>query len=116
MKFLGEIADDAVLKELGGRVARYRLNRNLTQEALAREAGVSKRTLHRIEHGHSAQFTNWIRLLRAFDLLENLDIPVPEPAISPIQQMKMLGKERKRASSATKRSGKSEPWTWGDEE
>ena len=116
MEFVSEISDDAVLKELGNRFARYRLNRNLTQDALAREAGVSKRTLHRIEHGHSAQVTNWIRLIRAFDLLENLDVLIPEPVISPIQQVKMLGKERKRASSPTKRTRKNKPWTWGDEE
>ena len=61
--------DPAALAELGRRLARQRLDRNLSQDDLAREAGVSKRTLHRMEHGHSAQMTNWIRVLRALGLL-----------------------------------------------
>ena len=116
MGFGDEISDEMVLEELGSRIARYRLNRNLTQAALAREAGVSKRTLHRIEHGHSAQVTNWIRLIRAFGLLGNLDVLIPEPAISPIQQVKMRGRDRKRASSSQQQRLSGEPWTWGDEE
>lgn len=116
MEFDNEVTDDVVLKEMGDRMARLRLNRNLTQEALAREAGVSKRTIHRIEHGHSAQVANWIRLLRAFGLLENLEALVPQPVMSPIQQVKMRGHDRKRASSPTVRPAGGEPWSWGDEE
>ena len=110
------MSDDAVLVELGNRIARYRLNQNLTQDSLASEAGVSKRTLQRIEHGHSAQVTQWIRLLRALDLLENIETLIPEPVMSPIQQVKMLGKVRKRASLPAVRPGGKKPWTWGDEE
>jgi putative transcriptional regulator len=116
MQFVDELSDEAVLVALGDRIARYRLNRNMTQKALAAEAGVSPRTLHRIEHGQSAQVTNLIRLLRAFNLLENLDALIPGPTISPIQQAKMLGKTRKRASSPAAPSGTNKPWTWGDEE
>ena len=74
------------MQALGRRLARHRLNRNLTQAALAAEAGVSKLTVHRIEQGHSLQAVNLIRILRALGLLDNLDAVVPEPAISPIQQ------------------------------
>ena len=103
------------MQALGRRLARHRLNRNLTQAALAAEAGVSKLTVHRIEQGHSLQAVNLIRILRALGLLDNLDAVVPEPAISPIQQVRMRGRVRQRASS---RSGKPEPsteWSWGDE-
>ncbi|MBK9305199.1 MAG: helix-turn-helix transcriptional regulator [bacterium] len=116
MQRLSGASDDAVLVELGSRIARYRLNQNLTQDMLASEAGVSKRTLQRIEHGHSAQATQWIRLLRALDLLENIESLIPEPVMSPIQQVKMLGKERRRASFPVKRPDEKKPWTWGDEE
>ena len=116
MEFSRESSDEAVLLEFGSRIARHRLNRNLTQDALAREAGVSKRTLHRIEHGQSAQVVQWIRLLRALDLLENLDTLVPGQAVSPLQQVKRQGKQRRRASSPTDQPGESRPWTWGDEE
>ena len=108
-------SDDAALRALGRRLARHRLNRNLTQAEVAAEAGVSTLTVHRIEQGHSLQAANLIRILRALGLLDNLDALVPEPAISPMQQARMRGRIRQRASS---RSGKPEPpteWSWGDE-
>lgn len=116
MKFLERNSDDATLKELGGRIAQYRLNRNWTQDTLAVEAGVSKRTIHRIEHGGSTQASKLVRVLRAFRLLENLEVLIPEPAISPIQQAKMQGKKRKRASSKTDTPEQKKPWSWNNDE
>lgn len=109
-----DISDEAVLKQLGERILQYRLNRNMTQEALAREAGVSGRTINRVEHGHSTQLSNLIRLLRSLGLLENMDALVPKPAISPMQQMKLHGKSRKRASSPDEEESKT--WSWGEDE
>ena len=116
MKFTDDISDSAVLKELGSRVARYRLNNNLTQDAFAREAGVSQRTLIRIEHGESTQTSNLIRIFRALRILENFEALIPEPAISPIQQLQLHGKSRKRASPEPNKSGAKKPWSWGDSE
>lgn len=116
MKFIENNSDDATLKELGHRIAQYRLNRNWTQDALAEEAGVSKRTIHRIEHGGSTQASNLIRVLRALHLIENLEVLIPQPAISPIQQAKMLGKRRRRASSPSAKPKTQTPWSWGSDE
>jgi putative transcriptional regulator len=116
MKFVASNSDDATLKEMGDRIARYRLNRNWTQDALALEAGVSKRTIHRVEHGGSIQASNLVRILRALRLLENLEVLIPEPAISPIQQVKMQGKKRRRASSKPDKPGQKTPWSWNDDE
>jgi transcriptional regulator with XRE-family HTH domain len=44
-------SDVALLQELGQRIARLRLERNLTQPQLAEQAGISKRTLERLESG-----------------------------------------------------------------
>ena len=109
-------SDHAALHALGRRLARHRLNRNLTQAALAARAGVSTLTVQRVEKGHSSQAANLIRILRALGLLENLDALVPEPPVSPIQQAWLRGRIRQRASS---RSGQPEPpadWSWGDEQ
>lgn len=116
MDFLNENSDEVTLEELGRRIARYRLNRNLTQEALAQEAGVSRRTVLRVENGCSTQVTNLIRIFRALRLLDNLQTLIPEPAISPIQQVKLHGKERQRASSRPGRKKQGKPWSWGNEE
>jgi len=109
------MTDAAVLAELGDRFSRLRLQRNLTQAQLAREAGVSKRTLIRMENGESSQVTNLIRVVRALGLLGNLDAFVPPPLASPIDQLRSRAKERRRASPRAKKNGPPTKWTWGDE-
>ncbi|MEJ8567669.1 helix-turn-helix transcriptional regulator [Elongatibacter sediminis] len=109
-------SDDAAIRELGERLARYRLNRNQTQSALAEEAGISQRTLIRLEHGESVQITSLIRVLRAHGLLHNLDALVPAPPPSPIQQVKLQGRVRQRASSRESKRREKASWSWGDEE
>jgi len=108
------LSDAAALEELGRRIARHRLNRNLTQEALATEAGISTPTLQRMERGRSSQTSNLVRVLRALDLIENLDALIPEPAMSPVQQARMQGRARRRASSPGKEQEKG-PWSWEDD-
>ncbi len=112
---MNDMSDDAVLERLGDLLRQYRLNRNMTQATLAKEAGISGRTINRVEHGHSTQLSNLIRLLRSLGLLENIEALVPEPAVSPLQQMKLQGKSRKRASSPKQEEGKT-AWSWGDDE
>ena len=103
------------MQVLGRRLARHRLNRNLTQAALAAQAGVSTLTVQRVEHGNSSQAANLIRILRALGLLANLDALIPEPAISPIQLVSMRGRIRQRASSRTREPEPPADWSWGDE-
>ena len=114
MKIDSDKTDAAVLVELGARLARLRLQRNLTQAQLAREAGVSKRTLIRMERGESSQVTNLIRTVRALGLLGNLDAFVPPPLPSPIEQLRLRSRERRRASPGAKKSGPPTDWSWGD--
>ena len=110
-----EMTDEAVLAELGDRLSRLRLQRNLTQAQLAREAGVSKRTLIRLESGESIQVTNLIRVVRVLGLLGNLDAFVPPSLSSPIAQLRSRKKERRRASPGVTKSGPPPQWIWGDD-
>ncbi len=102
MKFSTTFSDAAILQELGQRLAQLRLNRNLLQDALAAEAGLSLRTLTRIESGEPSQTVNVLRVLRVLGLLENLEALVPPPPVSPLQQLQLQGKSRKRASRPAK--------------
>ena len=85
--------------------------------------GVSRATVRRMEAGHSTQLANLIRVLRALGLLGNIQLLVPEPIASPIEQLERAGKPRQRASSPArtttdeKRAGsqKSAPWSWGED-
>jgi Predicted transcriptional regulator with C-terminal CBS domains len=79
------MSDEALLQELGHRIARLRLERNLSQAQLAEQAGISKRTLERLEAGAAAtQLSLFLRVLRQLDLLERLELLLPEPQPSPL--------------------------------
>jgi len=58
------MSDEALLQELGRRIARLRLERNLSQAQLAEQAGISKRTLEGLEAGAAAtQLSLFLRVL-----------------------------------------------------
>ena len=117
MRIDPQLTDAAVLAELGSRLARIRLERNLTQREVADNAGVALPTVQRLEAGESATLVSVIRILRALDLLGALDALVPEPSPSPLELLKLHGRTRRRASRRKPRSGRDEtaPWTWGDD-
>lgn len=110
-----EMSDGAILNEFGLRISRCRLNKNMTQDALAVEAGVSTPTIQRAESGASIQLLKLIRILRALNLIENIESLIPELAVSPLQQLKMRGKIRQRASSPQE-DDKEADWSWGGKE
>ena len=90
--------------------------RDLTQAGLAREAGISKRTLIRLEAGESTQLTTLVRVLRVLGLLANLNLLVPPLAASPLEKLREQSRRRKRASGLSdKKSDADDEWSWGDE-
>ena len=105
--------DDAVLAEIGGRLQRRRLDMEWTQAELATHAGISKRTVERMEAGSSAQLISFLRVLRALDLLAGLDEALPRPGPRPMELLSMKGEQRQRAPR--KKSDTDRQWTWGEE-
>ncbi len=119
MKFTSALADAAILRELGARLERRRIDTNLTQAQLAEEAGVSKRTLERIEAGRRTDLVMLVRVLRALKLVEGLENLISDRPQSPITLLKQKGRERKRVRRARTQSGggtaaRSVPWKWGE--
>jgi transcriptional regulator with XRE-family HTH domain len=114
MRFESNLTDQAVLAELGERLTRARLDRNVTQAQLARSAGVSERTLARIEAGESSQAANLVRVLRALGRIESLEAMLPPALPSPIALVDRRGRERRRASGAPA-TAKPAAWRWADE-
>jgi transcriptional regulator with XRE-family HTH domain len=133
MKLYEFASDEAVVRELGVRVARRRISHELTQQALADEAGIAKRTLERIESGEGdARISAYIRILRALDLMDRLELLVPEGEPGPMELLisarsgrGAVAKSRKRVSSrraaplGSTADGPAAPrssgWTWGEE-
>jgi transcriptional regulator with XRE-family HTH domain len=91
--------DDAILAEMGARLRRERLDRNLTQSEVARRSGVSEKTIVKVENGHNSSVSTLIRILRALGMLGRIDALLPEPGLSPIAVARLRGKVRQRARS-----------------
>jgi DNA-binding XRE family transcriptional regulator len=111
------MTDDAIVQELGQRLARMRLDLDLTQADLAHEAGVGVRTIQRLEAGTVApQLTLFIRICRALGIVEHFNLLIPEPIPSPMQQLKLRGKLRQRASGKSGAAAEDPgPWKWADD-
>jgi transcriptional regulator with XRE-family HTH domain len=116
MKIHAQLTDQSVLEELGGRLASTRLSRNLTQAALAEQAGVSKRTVERLESGAVAtQLSGFLRVCRVLGLVEHFESLIPEAVPSPIEQLKRQGAKRQRASGRKAVAADvPKQWTWGE--
>ena len=112
------MGEDTVLQILGKRLARRRLELELSQAQLAEQAGVAKRSVERIEAGISTQTSTLLRILRTLGVLDSFVDSIAEGGPRPLDLLKLKGRERRRASPAAKRkrqdSGGS--WSWGDEE
>jgi transcriptional regulator with XRE-family HTH domain len=117
MKIDDYLTDAVVLREIGGRIKRARLDANLTQAQLAQQAGIAKRTVERLESGASSDSLALIRVLRVLKLLANLENLLPDAPQSPVTLLKRHGHQRKRvragqpANEATREP--QAPWTWG---
>ena len=100
--------------ELGFRLARIRLTRNITQTELAKEAGVGVRTVRRLESGESSTtLDSFLRIVTALELADDVLNSIPSQNIRPIERVDSRQSVRKRARSRKVRDSE-EPWIWGD--
>lgn len=99
-------SDAIILNELGRRLTLLRKQRRYTQERLAQEVGIGIATLRRIENGKDSQLGSWLKILKALDMVVNIDSLVPENYRSPMADAKKVAK-RQRASAKLS--------AWGDE-
>ena len=100
--------------EIGKRLARLRLSRNVTQASLAEQAGIGERTLRRLEAGESSTLDTFLRVVVALDLQDTILAALPESRIRPIERVSRKGSERQRARPSEE-STDQPTWTWGDE-
>lgn len=114
MKIDRSLSEIAALAELGQRAQQHRVGMNLTQAELAAKAGISKRTLERLEGGSSVQTETLLRIMRALGLFENLDQFIPEANIRPILLAASKADIRRRSSKPRNGPGKTGRWQWGD--
>ena len=108
------------IKILGQQLEQLRLSKNLNQSVVASEAGVSRRTITRMESGETVSLDTFIRVLKVYDIADRLASLFPAHTVRPIERVEFDGKQRKRASSvknsqvneSTQQS--EQPWSWND--
>jgi transcriptional regulator with XRE-family HTH domain len=117
MRIDQEMTAQAVLTELGGRVATWRLARGLTQEQLAFRADIGRATLQRLESGASVQLTSLVKLLRSLGMLDTLDVLLRESARPLVAESGQNDGQRPRQRAPRQHRARAEgdgSWQWVD--
>lgn len=118
---IDQISDDAIVAELGRRLALHRTTRNLTQGEFANRAGVARSTVQRVERGDSIQLSSFVKMLRALDRLDAVDAVLAPEVRSPVAELQRQRARRRRVrhrvgeGEAASSAPESAPWTWGDQ-
>lgn len=98
------MTNTAIAEELGNRLERMRLEQNMTQQALADEIGITAKSYRQLVAG-GGKLENMIAALRALNALQQLDNFLPATPPSPLEQLKLRGKQRQRARASPDKTG-----------
>ncbi len=101
------MTDRAIAGEIGHRINQIRLEQNISQKEIADNVGITVKTYRRIING-GGKLETLIAVLRALGQLELVDSFIPESTFSPLELVKMRGKQRVRASRKSKTSPETE--------
>ncbi len=93
------LSNTNVVREIGIRLKRERLNKKMTQQQLAVKAGISLFTVAQIEKGNSVSISMLIAVMRVLRLLDNLELLLPGTSISPVALLNQSQKVIKRVRS-----------------
>jgi len=103
---------EQIERELCSRLVNLRLSKNINQTRLAELAGLSRRTISRMENGDGVSLDTFIRVMMALGMTDHLQSLLPSADIRPIERVARK-QERKHASSPRKPPAKKD-WQWGD--
>ena len=107
-------SSEAIENALSERIEEIRLKRNITQSRLSREAGVSRSTITRLaQEGKGISLDSFIRVLKALQLADNLGTLLPEPGLSPLEELERGSQSPRQRARARKQDSKK--WTWQDD-
>lgn len=99
------------LLKISERLKQYRINYPMTQKELADKTGISVRSISRFENGEDISLSAFLKVLRALELDNHLDVLVPDYKKRPSAY---LESEKKRQRASSKKNQK-KSFVWGDE-
>jgi transcriptional regulator with XRE-family HTH domain len=77
-------APEELQVDLGERLRRLRLSRNMDQRATADKAGISEKALRNLETGRGSTVETLLRTLKALDHLQGMEMLAPEVTVDPL--------------------------------
>jgi len=90
---------------LGERLRAIRLGRNLAQRELAGKAGLSLRALINLEAGEGSTVESLVRVLKALNVADAIELLAPQPKVSPLQILKQGAQVRRAGRSRASKGG-----------
>ena len=102
-------SDKVLLKEIGQKIKRLRLDAHLSQKALAARCGVSDFSISQIENGSNTSMLTLLMILRALNALNLLYLFFEEEQINPIAMADYLKSHPQRQRARTSESTNNKP-------
>jgi len=104
------MSDKALSQHIGAFIKHHRMVSNITQDALAKDAGISRSTLSLLERGETVTLATLIQVLRVLDQLNVMEAFTVKQTISPLALAKIEKRKRKRASGITNEVENTSNW------
>jgi hypothetical protein len=88
---------------LGDQLQALRQSKDLKQITTAEKAGISEKALRNLEAGRGSTVESFLRVLKALDSLEGLELLAPKPSVRPLALLRSSkARQRVRQSSASR--------------
>jgi transcriptional regulator with XRE-family HTH domain len=88
---------------LGEQIQALRLSKNLDQITTAEKAGISEKALRNLEAGRGSTVESLLRVLKALESLDGLELLAPRPSVSPLALLRnSKPRQRVRQSLASR--------------
>src|ERR1700679_236374 len=88
---------------LGDQLRALRQSKDLDQITTAEKAGISEKALRNLEAGRGSTVESFLRVLKALDSLDGLELLAPKPSVSPLALLRSSKtRQRVRQSSASR--------------
>lgn len=114
MRIYGTEDTLTLTEELGRRLRGMRVRSSLTQNELAKRAGVPKAVITKAENGIPVRLDSLLELMRALGCLGNLQVLLPEDELSAAELLHNKT-PRMRVRHSDRKKDAAGGWKWGDE-
>lgn len=99
-----QLTPQEIETELGERLKKLRVHRNLDQTTLAARAGISVRTLRNLESGSGSSLHTLIQVVRALGREQWFETIAPVPTINPLMLTRTAAPRQRASKPRVKKS------------